>query len=72
MALGPQSNEEKYMAALDMESRHCLDDVTGESQVGLYLDLSDVRYNNPAVINYSMTGPSPLEELVAFKPDKTK
>ncbi|MBO2695308.1 hypothetical protein [Shewanella algae] len=72
MALGPQSDEQKYMAALDMESRHCLEDVTGESQVGLHLDFSDVRYNNPAVINYSLAGPSPLEELVALKPDKTK
>ncbi|ENM3867927.1 MULTISPECIES: hypothetical protein [Gammaproteobacteria] len=70
MALGPQSNEQKYIAALDMESRRCLEDVTGESQVGLHLDLSDVRYNNPAVIR--LTGLSPLEELVALKPDKTK
>ena len=70
MALGPQSTEQKYIAALDMESRRCLEDVTGESQVGLHLDLSDVRYNNPAVIR--LTGLSPLEELVALKPDKTK
>ncbi|ELV5030134.1 hypothetical protein SHB62_002864 [Vibrio cholerae] len=70
MALGPQSNEQKYIAALDMESRRCLEDVTGESQVGLHLDLSDVRYNNPAVIR--LTGLSPLEELVVLKPDKTK
>ncbi|GGE89144.1 hypothetical protein [Shewanella carassii] len=63
MALGPQSNEQKYMTALDLESRRCLEDVTGESQAGLHLDLSDVRDNNPAVINYSLTGPSLLEEL---------
>ncbi|MCS6102259.1 hypothetical protein [Shewanella baltica] len=72
MALGPQSNEQKYMAALDGESRRCLEDVTGESQVGLRLDLSDVRYNNPVVINYRLTGQSPLEELVALKPDEAK
>ncbi|WP_412501734.1 hypothetical protein [Shewanella chilikensis] len=63
MALGPQSNEQKYMTTLDLESRRCLEDVTGESQAGLHLDLSDVRDNNPAVINYSLTGPSLLEEL---------
>ncbi|EGR2438191.1 hypothetical protein DYC75_13585 [Vibrio cholerae] len=72
IALGPQSNEQKYMAALDWESRRCLEDVTGESQAGLRLDFSDVRHNNPVIINYRMTGPSPLEKLVALKPDKTK
>ncbi|MDL3985894.1 hypothetical protein [Shewanella xiamenensis] len=72
MALGPQGNEQKYMAALDGESRRCLEDVTGESQAGLRLDFSDVRQNNPVVINYKQTGPSPLEELVALKPDEAK
>jgi ABC-type Fe3+-hydroxamate transport system substrate-binding protein len=71
MALGPQSNEQKYMAALDGESRRCLEDATGESQVGLDLDLSGARYNDPVVIHYQ-TGPSPLEELVALKPDEAK
>ncbi|EJG0101233.1 hypothetical protein AAEI02_10170 [Shewanella xiamenensis] len=70
MALGPQGNEQKYMAALDVKSRRCLEDVTGESQVGLRLDLNNVRYNNPAIIR--LTRPSPLEELVALKPNKTK
>ncbi|MBW3527803.1 hypothetical protein KO533_14700 [Shewanella sp. NKUCC05_KAH] len=71
MALGPQSNEQKYMAALDGESRRCLEDVTGESQVGLALDLSGARHNNPVVIYYQ-TGVSLLEELVALKPDEAK
>uniref|UniRef100_Q0HXX5 Lipoprotein n=1 Tax=Shewanella sp. (strain MR-7) TaxID=60481 RepID=Q0HXX5_SHESR len=71
MVLGPQSNEQKYMAALDGESRRCLEDVTGESQVGLDLDLSGARDNNPVVINYQ-TGVGPLEELVALKPDDAK